>query len=332
MRKALALQPGSAELHTDLGLVLAERGRFSDAIECHRRAIELDPNNAATHHGLGGALLRTHDVPASEASFRAALALDPDFANAWNGLGSLLRVAGRFDEARSCFQRALEIEPDHPEAHRGLAVIGQQASETGEIERLQAVLHCADIPVSRRISAGFAAGSLLDNADRYDEAFACFAEANGLLRRQSEQAGQGFEIDAVRRAVDSSIKHFVPTAFSAVGTWGNQSELPVFIVGMPRSGTSLVEQIAASHSRVFGAGELDDLGRITTELMARNGDRPIERWDADQVRELAGRHIERLQELGRGALRVIDKMPDNVFYLGIVATLFPGSARDPLSA
>ena len=99
---------------------------------------------------------------------------------------------------------------------------------------------------------------------------------------------------------------------------GNQSELPVFMVGMPRVRHRLVEQIAASHSRVFGAGELDDLGRITTELMARNGDRPIERWDADQVRELAGRHIERLQELGRGALRVIDKMPDNVFYLGIV--------------
>ena len=102
--------------------------------------------------------------------------------------------------------------------------------------------------------------------------------------------------------------------FASVAGWGNVSELPVFIVGMPRSGTSLVEQIASSHSRVFGAGELRDIGELAAEL----GPVPEE----GDVRRLADAHLTRLRVLGGGAERVIDKMPDNVFKLGEIATLF----------
>jgi hypothetical protein len=114
--------------------------------------------------------------------------------------------------------------------------------------------------------------------------------------------------------------------FATIARWGNPSSAPVFIVGMPRSGTSLVEQIAASHSRVVGAGERQEMTAISGALRQHNRGRPVERWDPVVARKLADRYLSDLNRLGGSAIRVIDKMPDNVFGLWIIAGLFP-SAR-----
>jgi hypothetical protein len=265
------------------------------------------------------------DLTGSEAELRRAVALAPHYTAAWHELGTVLRSSGRFEEALFCFRRAIDLDPDWPEAYRSLAVTGQRADEA-QLRRLEAVLKNPVRSVSDRISAGFALGMLLDNAERCDEAFPCFAEANALHRQQRAQAGERFDIEALRRQVADLIELAAPNFFSAAAPWGNPSQAPVFIVGMPRSGTSLVEQIAASHSRVFGAGELHALGEIWKTLSAHNRGRPIEKWDAVFARRLADRHVAFLQALGKGAARVIDKMPDNIFFLWLIAALFP-SAR-----
>jgi len=334
LRRALDLMPDRAETHRDLGLVLAELGRLDEAISCHQRAIVLNPNSAATHYLLGAALYQADDASGSEASFRHALSLAPDNPKAWHGLGGVLRISGRFDEALSCFRRALDLDPDLAEAYRSLAVTGQQASDEAQLKRLRALLASPERPVSYRIIAGFALGALLDNADRYDEAFPCFAEANALHRQQQAEAGERFDAEAFRRDVDRLMEIDTPALLSATASWGNPSEMPVFIVGMPRSGTSLVEQIAATHSRVFGAGERKDIDGISNTLTAHNRGKPIAKWDAVFARQLADQHVADLQALGADAARVIDKMPDNVFFLWLIAALFPSARvilcqRDP---
>src|SRR5262249_18603412 len=166
----------------------------------------------------------------------------------------------------------------------------------------------------------------LDNADRYDEAFRYFAQANALHRKQRAEAGERFDAEVLRRQADDLIKMSTPKLFSAISSWGNPSETAVFIVGIPRSGTSLVEQIAASHSRVAGAGERREMNAISDALIAHNFGKPVERWDPIFARQLADRNIAQLRTLGGEAARVIDKMPDNVFVLWLIAALFP-SAR-----
>ncbi len=334
LRKAIAAQPDNWELLRGLAEVLIELEQFEEAVAACQRAIDLDSSQALSHHSLASALLRNKDLVGSEASARRALELDSRLTGAWNRLGGVLRIGGRFEEAEACFRRALEIDPDQPEAHRALAHIGQLASDEAQIDRLRTVLHGSDQSVSRRASAGFAAGTLLDHANRYDEAFPCFAEANRLLHGQADEAGNGFDVGELRRAVDQSMGQFDGAQLSSLAGWGNPSDVPVFIVGMPRSGTSLVEQIAASHSRVVGAGEFQDVGRIGHELLKHNGGKPLAQWDAGLARELADRHVARLRDLGPGAARVIDKMPDNLFYLGFVSALFPATRvilcqRDP---
>jgi tetratricopeptide (TPR) repeat protein len=324
LRRGLDLAPDRAQTHRDLGWVLAKLGRCDEAVACLEQANMLDPDDPTTHFALGTTLYIRKDLSGSESGLRRAVALAPGYTAAWHELGTVLRSSGRFEEALFCFRRTVDLDPDWPEAYRSLAVTGQQA-DGAQLRRLEAVLKNRGRPVSDRISAGFALGMLLDNAERCDEAFPCFAEVNALHRQQRAEAGERFDIEALRREVDDLIELATPDFFSAAAPWGNPSQAPVFIVGMPRSGTSLVEQIAASHSRVFGAGELHALGEIWQTLSAHNRGVPVGNWDATLARRLADRHLTSLQALGNGAVRVIDKMPDNIFFLWIIAALFPST-------
>jgi hypothetical protein len=185
-----------------------------------------------------------------------------------------------------------------------------------------------------RIAAAVAAGTLLDRSGDYDAAFAAFVSANRLIRAIWIEAGHCFDGAELRRYVDWAISAFTPAEFAATEDWGNPSELPVFIVGMPRSGTSLVEQIAASHHAVFGAGERKDIHEIVKTLNAGGRHLPPTGWDRKAVRRAADVQIDRLRGLGGDAIRVIDKLPDNCQALGQIAVLFPRARiivcrRDP---
>jgi len=324
-RSALALQPDSAEILCDLGRVLIELRRVDEAVACHQRALELAPDSAMAHLMLGAPLFYAGDPYASEASFRRAISLDPNLAKGWCGLAQVLRSLGRFDEAVSCFQRAIELDPDLPDGYAGLALMSKPAGDEGQIQRLRALLANPGHLPQLRIEAGFALGMLLDNADRYDEAFACFSEANALCRQLLAASGELFDRAALRQQVDGLIESCTPAVYSAIDGSGNPSEVPVFVVGMPRSGTSLVEQIAASHSAVFGAGELTDIAGIVEALQAHGRVRPADQVDPDFARRLAESYVTHLESLGRGASRVVDKMPDNIFNVGLIAVLFPAA-------
>jgi len=176
-----------------------------------------------------------------------------------------------------CFNRAIELDPDQPEICRSLAATGQRGSDEAHLQLLRAVLKNRERSVSDRVSAGFALGTLLDNAERYGEAFPSFAETNTLYRRQRAEDGERLDTEALHRQMDDLIQLATPAFFSITASWGTASQRPVFIVAMPRSGTSLVEQIAASHSRVVGAGELNAIGEIWDRLSVHNRGRPLEK-------------------------------------------------------
>jgi tetratricopeptide (TPR) repeat protein len=328
-RQAAQLNPGAADLHADLGGVLFELRRFAAAAASYRRAIELDPRLVSAHCGLATSLRLAGDVDAAIASLHDALTLSPDEAPLWNELGIALGAQGRFDEAVKAFHQARAIDPDLALTYYHLSTCQQLAADDPEMVRITARAARTDLPIVERVAAGFAVAKALDDADRYDEAFAVYDQANRLYREVRAAAGDRFDAADLAREINRSIAEFTSAFFAAVHGWGNPSELPVFIVGMPRSGTSLVEQIAASHSRVFGGGELKNV----SEAAAKLG--PVDAtWTQATVRRVADAHLETLRGLGGGAERVIDKLPDNIFTLGVIATLYPGARiifcrRDP---
>jgi tetratricopeptide (TPR) repeat protein len=311
IRAALASNPAALDWRRDLATTLMELERHDEALTILDGLLALRPGNAGDTLARAAVLYRKGEFAQSEAAYRRATALTPADADAWNGLGLVLRALGRFEDAETALLRACDLAPASADARRNLGLIGKL--KPGETERLSALADNVNAAAADRIAAGFALGKLLDEAGQYDAAFEAYRAAN---ERFLTASGRRYDPAAFTAEINRIIAApHLPAA-------PNRSELPVFVVGMPRSGTSLVEQIAASHPKVHGAGEMKDIGRIAASL------------NTDNAQALAGEHLERLRRLGGGAERVIDKMPDNIFMLGHIAALFPASRvivcrRDP---
>lgn len=316
-RRAIALKPDYAEAYNNLGNLLKELNRLEEAVVCHRRAIALKPDFATAYYSLGTTLRVCGDMQAALENYQQTVSLAPNLAAAWNDLGTAYRALGQFEQAIASLRRAIALEPNFAEAYRHLAGCQRMVADDNYIASVTALIKNPDLSVEDRIAAEFALAKSLDDADRFDEAFSHYAEANLLFRQARAAEGQRFDPDALQQQVDYAIETFTPEFFAATTGWGNSSKLPVFIVGMPRSSTSLVEQIVATHSQVFGAGELREIGQISAKLTLP--------WEATAVRQFADIHLNRLQTLGSGAEQVVDKMPDNIFQLGLIAALFPAA-------
>jgi tetratricopeptide (TPR) repeat protein len=305
---------------------------YEDAVRCHKRAIELAPKDLRTHSGYAATLKQAQDIPASTAACRRALTLEPDNVPMLLLLAGNLAAQGQFQQAVETYRRILELDPGCTDAQRGMVSVGAEI-DAAERTRLEALVDAADVPEGRRIAAGFALGSLLDRLGEYDAAFRYIAAANRLAAGERKEAGKAFDRDALRQQVDTLIDAFPAGIFADIKDWGVRSELPVFIVGMPRSGTTLAEQIVASHPLAAGAGERKEIGHISKNLAIATYPSPM-LWDRGAVRSEAETHLAFLRRFGSEALRIVDKMPDNIFNLGLIAVLFPRARvviarRDP---
>jgi tetratricopeptide (TPR) repeat protein len=321
--KAFALSPLDGTIASATGIAFSEMNEHQDAVRWHETAVALQPGDASAWSGLAVGLSRAQKIPEAIEACRKALEIAPDKANLWTLLGSDTAALGRFDEAAGYHERALRIDPSCTEARRELAAIGRLTQGTDEREKLSAVLRDTGHLVRDRIAAGFALGTEYDRLGEYDTAFEAFAFANRLARGMLEHEGKGFDRQGFREAMDWLIQHYTGGSIAAMMQWGNPSERPVFVVGMPRSGTTLVEQIASSHPLVHGAGERKDVPRIL-EIVS-GGPRNVipMNWDKAAIINETAAYIDRLQSLNPTAERIIDKLPDNVQGLGQISVLFP---------
>jgi len=325
-QQAAQCEPDNSDAHNFLAIALAELRRFDEAAKALDRAAALAPDSAITHQARGMILCQSGRGAEAVDSFRRAVEIAPDLASGWIYLGHVLRQIGRFAEAADCARQSLARRPGAVQAYTLMASVGASA-DAAEMARLIASVNDPQTSIRDRAALGFILGKMLDEADRFDEAFAHYSRANSLVLQMRRAAGEGYSSDQFAHGVDESIAMFTPDFFARTRDWGEPSELPVFIVGMPRSGTTLVEQIASSHPDVFGAGELRDIGNIAASLRVTECER-------GPIKDAAGKQLDRLRVLGGSALRVIDKMPENVERLGLIATLFPSARvilcrRDP---
>ncbi|OHC73238.1 MAG: hypothetical protein A3H92_11715 [Rhodospirillales bacterium RIFCSPLOWO2_02_FULL_58_16] len=340
-QKAAALAPGNAMAHSNLGAALREQGDADQALEHCRCAVDLNPDYAEAHNNLGNVLKGRGDLEGAEKVFRRAVALKPGYADAQVNLGGVLFVQGRFAEAEDAYRRAVLDNPNHAEAHNGLGVVllavarlnealacfnraveldpghaealyALASSRSGSLDEtkvkgIEARLAAGEkLATAERIALHFSLGEIYDEKGEFPEAFAHFQAGNDLRKIELERRGHVFDAKAHDRLVERIINTYSPALFAERQGCGVRSTLPVFIVGMPRSGTTLVEQIAAGHPLVHGAGELNEIALL-----------------ADGSTGAAEAYIARLQGLAGEAARVIDKTPFNFLYLGVIALLFP---------
>lgn len=335
LERAAAAQPAAPGIARELGDACQELERHQDAAEWYRRAVDLDPDDAGLRLSLGRYLLNLGRAEDALRELHAALERRDDLAEAHFSLGLCLQSIGRFEDAVAAHERALALRPDHADAHINLATIQRSSVDQGEIARLRTLLADPELATEARVSLNFALAKLYESSGEPDAAFAHYRTGNELKART-------LPFDAARHSVfvERCIATFDRDFFEARRGFGAESEAPVFILGMPRSGTTLVEQILSAHPNVHGAGELDDFRRLIRELPGRLGPEAgfpecARALDRAACAGLAREHLDSLARRFPPAARITDKMTGNYLRLGLIATLLPQATvihcrRDPL--
>jgi tetratricopeptide (TPR) repeat protein len=357
--KAIALQPGFAEAHNSRGAVFQKLNRHGDALASYDRAIALKPDYANAHHNRGSALkqLQRHDE--ALASFDRAVALKPDLAEAFNNRGVVLQEMKRYDEALASFEKAIALNPSHAVAinNRGslLVVMGNmveaeqmflkalalkpdfpnpwfnlvnirkyQEPENADAQKIRALLDQPGLAAEDREHLSFTLGKIYDDCGRHDEAFAFFRQANQLRNRKV-----AYRPEAVVKTTNDIIEVFSRDFLAQTFAFASESQTPVFIVGMPRSGTTLLASILSNHRAVATAGELPTIPDFTARLPELNGNgipypQAVKHLAPATATRLIQEHERRLRrDAGADIALVIDKNSLNFKHLGFIAMLFP---------
>ena len=389
-RRLLRRHPAIPIAHNSLGNLLQERDRWQEAIACYEAALAHDPRYANAYFNLGRALLHVNDLVRAEHALRQAAALAPNDAQVRSRLARALGELGRQDEALAETLRSIDLEPDSAEIHNDAGVVHSTAgdfdtarahyrtalaldagfakaalnlakskrftTEHDEDEdriRTAAERGAADQGTQRDLN--LALGKIHDDRGEHERAFAHYDRAN---RPFSEAAAR--QVDESLALMDRMRAVFDAGWFAARPPAAEADPTPVFVVGMPRSGTTLVEQCLAAHPAVHGAGELSTILRLASEAAARAGARTdplrsgvlsmksasrpgteasypecVRALPAAQLAALGERYFDHLRTLAPEAARITDKLPGNYLHLGFIATILPGARivhcrRDPL--
>ena len=317
-QRVLELEPADVEARAGLVRALMREGRLADAEQQCRRALDNGewPEMLAL---LGDVLAMDARPEAAEPVLRRALELDAGQADALNRLGELRMHVGDLDAAAEGFRAALRERPDHPLAWENLAMLPPRLLHPEEdCSRLHA---CIDDGAPRTPSSSaslrFAAARLLDVAGRYEEAEDMLLTANAIM-------GELVPFDAVahQALVDALLAEVDSTLVARLSAQGDQTPIPVFIVGMPRSGTTLLEQMLSRHPQVHAAGEVRFFSQLQVDIGGRRYPYSLRDLDAGTLHTIARRYLQEVVPAGTHPQRVIDKMPINFMQVGLIASVF----------
>ena len=331
LEMAVALTPEDPACWEQLAQLQGERDEPGEAIPCWERVLALGPTEKApTHIALGWALQEEGRLPEASHHYQAAARLEPDSGAAQLHLGGVHAETGDLAEAEAAFRAALRLQPSMIQPHARLAALLRDKLPDADLAALAKRLADPRLGAAARARLLFGLAHVLDARHDYARAADCLREANALTLestrgpRPYDPAEHTLHVDGLLRAFDAE--------FVARTAWmGLETRRPVFIFGLPRSGTTLIEQVLASHPQVHGCGELR-LGRRSFAAIPSvlgRPERPMEcvpHLDAQSIQCLAEQHLEQLAlHDGGQSARIVDKMPDNYLYLGLLAAMFPSS-------
>ena len=316
-RRSLALDATNVEALSRLGQLLMKHGSGAEAAQCYERAAGLQPDGATAAVHRAEVFLQQGRIEDAEGCLRAALESAPESDLLHQVLGVLLQRTGRFEDAAVSLQRAIELQPRRISAYVSL-VRGKRIgpSDAALLAAIQALLRERSIPANDRISLHYTLGKAYDDLGDYKQAITQFDRANELAAARMRAEGRWFDRRAHRAFVDQAIARFSAEGLARQPPSGSESALPIFIVGMPRSGTTLIEQILSSHPQIGAAGELS----YWTDRRSLVAQVPE---SAAALQQLAEDYLVRLSAASPSSLLVTDKMPANFLVLGLIHLVLP---------
>ncbi len=325
--QALAIQPALVDAQVYLGRALAAQGRHDEALTQFTAALAMSPDHAGAHC-YASLSLEALNLPATALMHaERSVEIDPNSAEAQFALGQIFVIHGRMEDARVALRRALHLAPSAPLYYRALGEWFGFDDDPAALERLQALaLNAEARSDAERLHLYFALHKALEDQGRYGDGFRYLLQANAIQRRRApyDEAEALGLMERVRNAFGR--EHFAELADS-----GEPCRKPIFILGMPRSGTTLVEQLLAAHPEVAGGGEMGTLGEVVVAETGASSDE----LDRERLRRMGRLYLDRVSAIAPEARRITDKMPGNFVLIGMIRLMLPGASiihvrRDPV--
>ncbi len=335
LKKALSLSPNEVETRRKLATSLAQLGRIDEAVAEFKTITQDEPGSAANHANLGEMHSRLGQIESAISCFKKAIALDPNYAFAWLNLGNVELYLGRKEEAIESFDRAIELKPDLALAYvnRGTA-LGQYQSDDPKIKSMEDLQASFATNDHDRKLYSFALSKVYEDLSDYDKSFH-FLETGNRIRKEELKYSLDDDIQLIN-SIKECFDNDRPLTDNSFGA--PRDLMPIFIVGMLRSGTSLVEQILAAHSTVFGAGEVEAMTNIASDLLPKifvkkgKASKPI--FNKEDITRVHNDYLAALHNFEFTEQIVTDKMPYNFLWIGLILAAFPEAKivhlnRDP---
>ncbi|MDA9813374.1 tetratricopeptide repeat protein, partial [Planktomarina temperata] len=313
-KKALAIKPDYADAYNNMGNALKDQGKLEEAIEAYNKALAIKPDYAEAYNNMGIALKDKGKLEEAIKAYNKALAIKPDYTEAYNNLGATLQDQGKLEEAIKAYNNALAIKPDFADAHRLLSLLTKYTPDTAQISDVEALLQQIDINDSDRCNLLYTNAKMQEDLGDLSAAYASYVAGGGLRQKllKYEFTQDEHLFDQIKRIAPK----FKDVALSAASE--PITHTPIFILGMPRSGTTLVEQIASSHSEVAGAGELKYVSLFGGQLAAG-----LTAPTLEAVSTFRERYLAELAKRAEGQPFVTDKMPQNFLYIALICAALP---------
>jgi tetratricopeptide (TPR) repeat protein len=336
LRRALAIDARSDKIHLHYGTVLLDLGRVDEATAAAERALALNPRSHDAINLIGRVAFDRGDLDAALDHYRHALVLKPDLADAYNNIGNALKERGALDEARQAFLTAVELDPRSTGVYLNLADSMKFTPDDPHLAAMEALAaQTGGLSRTDRLQLDFALGKAYGDIKQHRRSF------EHLLRGAAgKRAMIQYDEKSELALFDSIERTFSAELVAAKSGGGDPSHLPIFVLGMPRSGTTLVEQILASHRKVHGAGELNTFNDVVLTVAGLNGNplafpRFVPALDTTALHAIGARYVSLLRELSSSSEFVVDKMPSNYYFAGLIHLTLPSAkiihtVRDPV--
>jgi tetratricopeptide (TPR) repeat protein len=326
LRRVVAIAPRFIEAWHDLNTALKEQHRYEEAVEILEQALAIDPDNAISHYFHGAALAMAARPEQAIGSYRKAVALDPALSGAWLGLGHVLKTVGSQEEGIAAYRRARDLRPNFGEIHYSLSNLKTFVFEQDEIDDMIHRLDSEQLSSESVVHFAFTLGKAFEDTGDYDRAFEYYSRANQTHR--DSIAYDPVQTEMIHSKIRDTFSAQLYEKFADEGV-GCPDPAPIFILGLPRSGSTLLEQILSSHSEVDGTSELPDLSLVSQSLTDRQRGTTypgvIPELSGGQLRALGEDYIARTLRHRSGARYFTDKMPNNFPHVGLIQLILPNA-------
>ena len=316
---ALNINPNFLDVYNNIGNLYYELKSFKDAEKIWSDGLKVSPNNIVLLRNLGTLLFeKKGENSLAKKNFEKILALSPDKSFALNYLGMIYKSEGKFDEAERYFKNAIEVDPYYSEAYYNLSYLKKINKQNNFLRKLEKLYSSKQISEEERVYICFSLAKAFDDLEKYSLSYKYLSEGNFLRKKLI-----GYNINKDKKLfskIYKNFKQFKNDNFKLPNYNNLKNKVPIFILGMPRSGTTLVEQIISTHSKVFGAGELNILSNSIYKLDILN-----KKVSKDLLLKLRKLYLAHINEFNTSKELVVDKLPANYLWIGLIFTIFPNA-------